>query len=137
MRPAEARLAASIMMNSSISRVFTGEAMGWTRKTSRARMFSMKRTKTFSLLNSNTSHWPRGFSRYSQMSHASAAWALPVKTFSSWESGVSINDEDANEYLSWREYYSKEGALVRSRPSPAPAGESGDGRLHLGCTAPQ
>ena len=37
MRPAEARLAASIMMNSSMRRVFTGGAMGWIRKTSRSR----------------------------------------------------------------------------------------------------
>jgi len=63
MRPAEARRAASIMMNSSMIRVLTGGVIVCTRNTSRARMFSLKRTKMFSLENSNTSHWPRGISR--------------------------------------------------------------------------
>ena len=63
MRPAEARFAASIMISSSISRVFTGAAIGWIRKTSRSRMFCRKRTKMFSLENSNTSQAPSGISR--------------------------------------------------------------------------
>src|SRR3990172_5651553 len=84
MRPADARLNASIMISSSITLLFTGELRGWTMKTSLARTFSRMRTKMFSLLNSKTSHWPSGISREAQMSWASCGWALPVKTARSW-----------------------------------------------------
>jgi hypothetical protein len=55
MRPADARLNASIMISSSITLRFTGEQIGWTMKTSRDRTFSRMRTKIFSFENSNTS----------------------------------------------------------------------------------
>ena len=56
MRPADARLNASIMISSSITLLFTGEQSGWMIKASCERTFSITRTKMFSFENSNTSH---------------------------------------------------------------------------------
>ena len=60
MRPADARLAASIMMSISITWSLTGTQNDWTRKTSRWRTFSLMRTKVLSLLNLNASSSLRG-----------------------------------------------------------------------------
>ncbi len=59
MRPALARLKASIMISSSMIDWFTGRQVGWTRKTSCSRTFSMTRTKMFSFANWKTSTSPR------------------------------------------------------------------------------
>ena len=63
MRPAEARRKASIMMSSSMIDWFTGGLVGWTRKTSCSRTFSLIRTKMFSFANSKTSTAPRSVFR--------------------------------------------------------------------------
>ncbi len=57
-RPAEARLNASIMISSSMIDWFTGRLVGCTRKTSCSRTFSITRTKMFSFANWNTSTSP-------------------------------------------------------------------------------
>ena len=62
-RPAEARLKASIMISSSMIDWFTGRLVGWTRKTSCSRTFSMTRTKMFSFANWKTSTAPRSVLR--------------------------------------------------------------------------
>ena len=72
MRPAEARLQASIMMSNSIRWSLTGAPVGWMMKTSRWRTFSRMRTKELSLANLNTSAWLNGMSRYSQTDWARA-----------------------------------------------------------------
>ena len=63
MRPADARLAASIMMSISITWSFTGTENDCTRKTSRWRTFSLMRTKVLSLLNLNASNSLSGIPR--------------------------------------------------------------------------
>jgi len=57
-RPALARLKASIMISSSMIDLLTGREVGWIRKTSFSRALSMIRTKMFSLANSKTSARP-------------------------------------------------------------------------------
>ena len=59
MRPALARLKASIMISSSMIDFWTGLLVGWTMNTSRSRALSSILTKMFSLANSNTCAWPR------------------------------------------------------------------------------
>ena len=62
-RPAEALLAASIRMRSSIRWSLTGAEMGCTMKTSRSRMFSLYLTKVLSLLNFDISQSPGAMPR--------------------------------------------------------------------------
>ena len=62
-RPADARLNASIMISSSMIDLFTGLLVGWTMKTSFSRTFSMILTKMFSFANSNTSASPSSLPR--------------------------------------------------------------------------
>ena len=57
-RPADARLKASIMISSSMIDWLTGRLVGWTRNTSFSRTLSRMRTKMFSFANWNTSAWP-------------------------------------------------------------------------------
>ena len=57
-RPALARLKASIMISSSMIEWFTGRQVGWTRNTSCSRTFSRMRTKMFSFANWKTSASP-------------------------------------------------------------------------------
>ncbi len=78
MRPAEARLKASIMISSSMTDWFTGRQVGWIRNTSCSRTFSLTRTKMFSFANWKTSTSPIRVFRYRQMSWASALLALPA-----------------------------------------------------------
>ena len=54
-RPADARLKASIMIRSSMIDWFTGRDVGWTRKMSFSRTLSRMRTKMFSFANWKTS----------------------------------------------------------------------------------
>ena len=62
-RPALARLKASIMIRSSMIDWLTGRQVGWTRKTSFSRTLSRILTKMFSLANEKTSAWPSGTPR--------------------------------------------------------------------------
>ena len=57
-RPALARLKASIMISSSMIDWFTGLEVGWTRKTSFSRTLSRIWTKMFSFANWKTSALP-------------------------------------------------------------------------------
>ena len=78
MRPALARLKASIMMSSSMIDFCTGLQVGWTRKTSFSRTLSTMRTKMFSLANSNTSDAAQLGAQIARRSwRASAGLALP------------------------------------------------------------
>ena len=90
-RPADALLAASIMISSSMMLSFTGTEHGWTRKTSRSRTFSKIRTKVLSLLNLNTSQAPSAMDRCEQMSFANCGWAFPVNTFRSLDTGMAFS----------------------------------------------
>ncbi len=77
MRPAEARLNASIMISSSMIDWFTGRHVGWTRKTSFSRTLSRTRTKMFSFANWKTSARPCSAPRYRQILRASSGFAFP------------------------------------------------------------
>ena len=57
-RPADARLKASIMISSSMIDWLTGRQVGWTTKTSFSRTLSRILTKMFSLANWKTSARP-------------------------------------------------------------------------------
>jgi len=73
MRPAEARLNASIMIRSSMMASLTdGPTSDWTMNTSCSRAFSLIFTKISSFANLNTSACPSGISRWRQMSRAKA-----------------------------------------------------------------
>jgi hypothetical protein len=62
-RPALARLKASIMIRSSMIDWLTGWQVGWTTNTSFSRTLSRIFTKMFSFENENTSDRPRGTPR--------------------------------------------------------------------------
>ena len=82
-RPADARLAVSIMISSSIRLSFTGAPNGWTMKTSCSRMFSNILTKVLSLENLNTSISPGLTFKYEHMAFNSSGCALPANNFRS------------------------------------------------------
>ena len=76
-RPALARLKASIMITSSMIDWLTGRQVGWTRKTSFSRTLSRILTKMFSLANENTSARPSSTPRYRQICWANFLLAFP------------------------------------------------------------
>src|SRR5215472_15668543 len=78
-RPAEAPRAASAISSSSTRFSCTGGTSGWIRNTSRSRQLACNCTSRQSLANRLTRTGLRGTRRWSQISSASAGWALPLK----------------------------------------------------------
>src|SRR5438034_4418452 len=100
MRWADARLSASIMINSSISVSFTGGQVGWITKTSAPRTFSLTCTSTSPSEKRETSASESGTRRYWAISSASGRLALPLNSFRSKDIGASpwgwLGREDSN-----------------------------------------
>src|ERR1700733_9887924 len=86
--PADARLSASIMINSSISDWFGGEHVGWTTKQLTPRTFSPTSTQISPSEKWVTSARPSGISTNLQTSSASARFELPVKIDSDFSTAV-------------------------------------------------
>jgi hypothetical protein len=76
-RPALARLNASIMISSSMIDWLTGWQVGWTRKTSFSRTLSRMRTKMFSFANWKTSALPGSTPRYWQILRLRSGFEFP------------------------------------------------------------
>src|SRR5678815_1000986 len=88
------------MIKSSISVSFTGGQVGCTTKTSAPRTFSLNCTKISPSEKRETSPSPSGTRRYWAISSASARFAFPVKSFSSYAMDASLTmwlgREDSN-----------------------------------------
>ena len=77
--PADALLAASIIIRSSIILSLTGKEVGCIIKTSRSLTFSKILTNVLSLLNLKTSAFVSDCPIYSDISFAKEEWAFPLK----------------------------------------------------------